>query len=92
MEAALHAVKTHTRQQTRFAPVSPKALSLDTVKGLQMMHQGRGRIALAELDRRPFQILRLQTERAQGLMLIPGRVVPGRVPVLERPPPCTIES
>jgi hypothetical protein len=30
MEVALHAVKTHTRQQTRFAPVSPKALSLDT--------------------------------------------------------------
>jgi hypothetical protein len=30
MEVALHAVKTHTRQQTRFAPVSPKSLSLDT--------------------------------------------------------------
>ena len=28
--AALHSVKTHTRQQTRFAPVSPKALRLDT--------------------------------------------------------------
>jgi hypothetical protein len=25
-------------------------------------------------------------------MLIPGRVVPGRVPVLERPPPCTVSG
>jgi len=60
------------------------------VNGLQMLHQGRGRIALAELDRRSFEILRLQAERAQGLMLIPGRVVLGRGLVLERPPPCTV--
>ena len=45
---------------------------------------------LAKLDRRSFEILRLQAERAQGLMLIPGRVVPGRGLVLERPPPCIV--
>jgi len=55
-----------------------------------MLHQGRGRIALAELDRRSFEILCLQAERAQGLMLIPGRVVPGRGLVLECPSPCTV--
>ena len=55
-----------------------------------MLHQGRGQIALAELDRRSFEILRLEAERAQGLMLIPCRVVPGRGLVLERPPPCTV--
>ena len=36
------------------------------------------------------EILRLQAERAQDLMLIPGRVVLGLVLVLERPPPCTV--
>ena len=63
----------------------PALLVRFRVNGVQMLHQGRGRIALAELDRRSFEILRLQAERAQDLMLIPGRVVLGRVLVLERP-------
>jgi len=88
MEASLNTVKTHTRPQTRFAPVSPKAMSLDTQERspcpLTDAREQRGR--RRRPARGPPMRRRTDAREQRGRRRRPARGPPMHRPPHPRPP------